>query len=166
MIPLSEATAIAVHAMIFLAHEPDRACSLKTIAAAFDVSENHLSKVLQKLVKAGYVLSEKGPRGGYRIRAEKRSATLMEIYEVTEGAWSPKSCLFSGERGRPCCCLMHGLLDALNKTFEDFMTAQTIDKLSIPHLSAGVQPVVFSPRAEKADADPHPSEVDEGAGRR
>lgn len=148
MIPLSEATAIAVHAMIFLTHAPQGACSLKTIAAALDVSENHLSKVLQKLVKAGFVVSEKGSRGGYSIRPEKRAAALMEIYEVIEGPWAPKTCLFNGRRGRPCCCLMHGLLGRLNKTFEDFMTEQTIDRLALP------------PHADSAEGAPQTAPIE------
>ena len=97
MIAFSEAAAIAVHAMIFLAAAEDRPHALKEISTAYAVSDNHLSKVLQKLVKAGYLVSVKGPKGGYQIASGKRSATLMEIYEAIEGPWQASSCLFSGD---------------------------------------------------------------------
>ena len=59
MIELSEAAAIAIHATVFLSRNAGEPQSLKTIAAASDVSENHLSKVLQKLAKAGIVGSRR-----------------------------------------------------------------------------------------------------------
>ena len=127
MIQMSEAVAIAIHAMIDLAGTPDEPKPLKAIAAASMVSENHLSKVLQKLVKAGLVESVMGPRGGYRVLEAKRSATLMEVYEAVEGPWRPTCCLFSGSRKAPCCCLMRPMLESINKTFYDFMTGHTID---------------------------------------
>ena len=77
MIELSEAAAIAIHATVFLSRNADEPQSLKTIAAASDVSENHLSKVLQKLAKAGIVASVKGPKGGYYLTDAARTATLM-----------------------------------------------------------------------------------------
>ncbi len=127
MIAFSEAAAIAVHAMIFLAAAEDRPHALKEISTAYAVSDNHLSKVLQKLVKAGYLVSVKGPKGGYQIASGKRSATLMEIYEAIEGPWQASSCLFSGVRKTPCCCVMRPMLSSINKTFYDFMTSRTIE---------------------------------------
>ena len=129
MIAFSEAAAIAVHAMIFLAAAEDRPHALKEISTAYAVSDNHLSKVLQKLVKAGLVESVKGPKGGYRLVPEKHSATLMEVYEAIDGAWKPRHCLFSGTRKTTCCCAMRPMLAAINKTFEDYMTGHTIDRI-------------------------------------
>lgn len=129
MIQISEAAAIAIHAMIHLARHDQQPQSLKVIAAAAGVSENHLSKVLQKLVKAGLVESVKGPKGGYRLVPEKHSATLMEVYEAIDGAWKPRHCLFSGTRKTTCCCAMRPMLASINKTFEDYMTGHTIDRI-------------------------------------
>ena len=129
MIELSEAAAIAIHAMVFLSRNGTTQQPLKQIAAVTDVSDNHLSKVLQKLVKAGFIESVKGPKGGYVIREEMRSATLMSIYEAIDGEWKPRHCLFSGPRRTPCCCAMRPMLDSINKTFYDYMTGHTIDRV-------------------------------------
>lgn len=129
MIELSEAAAIAIHAMVFLSRNGTTPQPLKQIAAVTDVSDNHLSKVLQKLVKAGFIESVKGPKGGYVIREEMRSATLMSIYEATDGEWKPRHCLFSSPRRTPCCCAMRPMLDSINKTFYDYMTGHTIDRV-------------------------------------
>lgn len=132
MIPLSEGTAIAIHAMIYLASRPDSPHSLKDVAAQFAISENHLSKVLQKLVKAEFLVSVKGPKGGYRVHPAKRSATLLEVYEVMEGKFQPKTCLFGGVRTTPCCCAMRPMINAIHRTFLDFMSSHTIDNIPIP----------------------------------
>ena len=106
MIELSEAAAIAIHATVFLSRNAGEPQSLKTIAAASDVSENHLSKVLQKLAKAGIVASVKGPKGGYYLTDAARTATLMTVYEAIDGPWKPRHCLFNSPRKAPCCCAM------------------------------------------------------------
>ena len=106
MIELSEAAAIAIHAMVFLSRNGTTPQPLKQIAAVTDVSDNHLSKVLQKLVKAGFIESVKGPKGGYVIREEMRSATLMSIYEAIDGEWKPRHCPLLGSAQAPCCCAM------------------------------------------------------------
>ena len=132
MIQLSEATAIAIHAMIFMANRnTDTPHSLKEIAKTFSISENHLSKVLQKLVKAGYLVSIKGPKGGFKICEGKNNATLMEIYEAIEGKYTPKNCLFASKHLTSCCCIMKPLISSINNTFEDFMNNKRIDDLKL-----------------------------------
>lgn len=129
MIELSEAAAIAIHATVFLSRNAGEPQSLKTIAAASDVSENHLSKVLQKLAKAGVVASVKGPKGGYYLTDAARTATLMTVYEAIDGPWKPRHCLFNSPRKAPCCCAMRPMLEQINRTFYEYMTGHTIDKL-------------------------------------
>ncbi len=127
MIELSEATAIALHAMTYIAGK-NEVVSLKEIAERFDVSEHHLSKVLQRLVKAGYLVSTKGPKGGFRIAGECENASFMEIYEIIEGKYIRKSCLFASKTGAKCCCVMGGLLNEINDKFETFMKTHKINE--------------------------------------
>lgn len=121
MIQLSEATAIALHAMIYIVNRKDKVISLKEIAKVFNISENHLSKILQRLVKAGYLTSTKGPKGGFQIIAQKKNVTFMEIYETIEGKYAPKSCLFASKPQDCPDCIMGGLITKLNKEFYDYM---------------------------------------------
>ncbi len=57
MIKMSEAMAIALHSMIYIANRENELCTVKDIAEKFSISENHLSKVLQRLCKVGFVKS-------------------------------------------------------------------------------------------------------------
>lgn len=131
MIELSEATAIAIHAMIYIANRKDEIISLKEISEHFDISPNHLSKVLQRLVKAGYLISVKGPKGGFQICSGKEEATLIDIYEVIEGKFIPKNCLFASKKINSCCCIMKPLLISINNTFIDFMSNHKINNVKL-----------------------------------
>lgn len=129
MITHSEATAIALHSMIYFANKKDEIIPLKEIANKFDISEHHLSKVLQRLVKAGYLISVKGPKGGFQISKGKENSTFMEIYEIIEGKYIQKNCLFSSDNTtrKKCCCIMGSLLNSINNEFENFMQNHRIN---------------------------------------
>ena len=61
LLKISDAAVLGIHALGTLtgAEEP---VSASRMAAALGVSEAHLSKVLQRLVRAGLVSSSRGPR--------------------------------------------------------------------------------------------------------
>ena len=77
--------AIALHSMIYIANRENELCTVKDIAEKFSISENHLSKVLQRLVKCGLLISVKGPKGGFSILSEAKNTTFMEINKLIEG---------------------------------------------------------------------------------
>ncbi|MCK4620269.1 MAG: Rrf2 family transcriptional regulator, partial [Desulfobacterales bacterium] len=64
IIKISEAASMAIHAMVFLASESGRIVPSREIATTLRSSEAHLSKVMQRLAKAGLVSSTRGPKGG------------------------------------------------------------------------------------------------------
>ena len=43
--------------LLYLARQPDRLCSIAEIARAYGVSQNHLMKVINDLVNAGWLTS-------------------------------------------------------------------------------------------------------------
>ena len=125
MIQISEASAIALHSTVYISIK--EFASLKDIAERFDVSPNHLSKVLQTLVKAGYLTSSKGPAGGFKIAYGKENASFLEIYETIEGKNWQRSCLFHSKNKKYCSdCIMGDLINDINKKFKNYMESHTI----------------------------------------
>jgi len=116
---ISDAASIALHAMIILAVSPNKLVSVKDIATQLEVSENHLSKVMQRLVKAGLISSIKGKNGGFKLEKEVNSINFLEIYESIDGKFKPSSCLL-GKKDCKHTCLMGGLITSVNKQVEDF----------------------------------------------
>lgn len=107
ILKISEAAALALHAMALLADCDERDhLSTKEMAEKLKASAAHLAKVLQRLEKAGLVASIRGPKGGFALGKGAGEIRLLDIYEAIEGRVSPTRCLF-GEAvcGRNGCIL-------------------------------------------------------------
>lgn len=94
VIKFSEATALAFHAMLAMAKENRSRLTAHHIAKKFNASENHLKKVLQRLVKAGLASTSPGPTGGFSLQKDPSRITLLDIYEAIEGKYQASHCLF------------------------------------------------------------------------
>jgi Rrf2 family protein len=92
---ISEAASLAMHALGYLANCEDGPVTSREIAARFKISEAHLSKVLQRLVKVELLRSARGPRGGFVLNRRPETVTLLEIFEAIEGRFEPNQCLLS-----------------------------------------------------------------------
>lgn len=103
-----------MHAMIMLSMNPNRLVRIREIADAFNVSEAHLAKVLNRLVKDGLVIATRGPAGGYKLNKPAKEISLKEIYETIEGKLQENRCLF----GIPIC-------DGTECTIGDFFTKKS-----------------------------------------
>jgi len=125
MLKISEAASIALHAMIVLAVNQDKLMSVKDIASSLEISGNHLSKVLQRLVKAELVSSVKGNKGGFKLAKNPELINFLEIYEVIDGKYKPSACLLN----KPVCkhkCIIGKLTESINKQVEDFFTGSKL----------------------------------------
>jgi Rrf2 family protein len=114
LLKISEAASLGMHTMTVLAGCPDRWISTHEIAEALDVSENHLSKVCQRLVKSGLIEAVRGPKGGLKLAKPADEITLIQVYEAIEGELKASKCLL----GHPACsrnrCILGGLMDTVN----------------------------------------------------
>ncbi len=67
-----------------LAADPTRQRSAGEIAAAYNVSLNHLAKVLRDLNRARLVESVRGVGGGYRFCGNAKRTTLLDVIQIFE----------------------------------------------------------------------------------
>ncbi|MCD6307540.1 MAG: Rrf2 family transcriptional regulator [Candidatus Latescibacteria bacterium] len=129
LLKISEAAVLGLHAMLFISQHGDRKVSTHEIAAAHGVSENHLAKVMQRLVKAGLASSVRGPGGGFELRREPKDITLLELYELFDGPVFLKNCLFE----LPVCgntyCVFGDLLGDVNRLVMDYLSNTTLGNI-------------------------------------
>ena len=126
---ISEAASLALHTMVFLATEPDKKVTTNLIATTLQVSEAHLSKVLQRLSKIGLVKSIRGPRGGFVIGKPPKAISLLDVFEAIEGPIESDNCLF----GIPVCtglCILGGLVEKVNQEVKTHLAETHLDQLS------------------------------------
>lgn len=81
---LHKATRCALYAILELASRPGEQLSAADIANTYEISVNHLAKVLRDLGRAGLVESVRGAGGGYRFSANAKRATLFDIIKIFE----------------------------------------------------------------------------------
>lgn len=118
ILKISEAASIALHAMIELAKNQDKFVSVKEIAAKLDVSANHLSKVMQRLTKAGLIESIKGFNGGFKLSVKPEKISFLEIYEIFDGKLKGSNCLLSHNDCKSNC-IFGDLISSINKQVKD-----------------------------------------------
>lgn len=82
-------TTLALYSVIEFAGDPQRHIPAAEIAAKYGVSPHHLTKVLAELARAGIVESVRGVGGGYRLTANVRRLTLMDVIQVFENFAPP-----------------------------------------------------------------------------
>ncbi|MFO8126954.1 RrF2 family transcriptional regulator [Yoonia sp.] len=67
-----------------MASAPDRAFSTAELAAEFGLSRNHLSKIMQRLAKAGYVETRRGSGGGAILAMPADQIRLGAVIRLLE----------------------------------------------------------------------------------
>ncbi len=127
VVAVSEAVSLAFHGMGLLASGERK--SAKEMAEAVNVSEAHLAKVFQRLVREGLVGSTRGPKGGFELAKQPEEITLFDIYVAIEGAPKGDYCLLHKERCPFGKCIFGSLLGKMTREFVDYLKSTTLGDL-------------------------------------
>lgn len=91
---ITRATEYAVRTVIFLAQQPRNEIVLKKdICKTQEVTPAFLTKILQPLIKAGIVSSQRGVGGGFLLARDPNDITLYDILQAEEGQLKLNHCL-------------------------------------------------------------------------
>lgn len=122
---LSEAVSIAIHSMVLIANA-NESINVLAIADRTNASKHHVAKIMQRLVKDGFLTSNRGPSGGFALRREPAKITLLEIYESIEGKIEVNECMHAN----PICPFEHCIFENFGKKvstdFRDYLLSKTI----------------------------------------
>jgi Rrf2 family protein len=126
MTGISEAANLAIHACGYIASRERRPVPSREIASDLGVSESHLRKVLQILVRKGILTSERGACGGYMLRTPPGSISLLTLLEAVNGGLPASGCLL----GSPVCprgeCVFTTLSARMREMLCDQLTATSL----------------------------------------
>ncbi len=91
---ITRATEYAVRTVIFLAQQPkDDIVLKKDICRTQEVTPAFLTKILQPLIKAGIVSSQRGVGGGFLLAKDPADITMLDILQAEEGQLKLNHCL-------------------------------------------------------------------------
>jgi Rrf2 family transcriptional regulator, nitric oxide-sensitive transcriptional repressor len=101
--------------LIYLGLRPDQLCTIDEIAGAYDISANHLMKVVQQAAQAGEIRTLRGQRGGMRLARAPETINIGAVLRRTEPDLHIAPCFGSGNACciQPACMLRGALGDAL-----------------------------------------------------
>src|SRR5229473_672571 len=112
-------------------HGPESS-SAKEIAEMYGIPLSLLSKILQKLVKNGFLRSEHGTNGGYRLAREARDITALEVIRSIDGPIFLTACFT--EHGY-CChtdkCIVRDPLQKVHEGILRLLASITIADMSV-----------------------------------
>ena len=81
---LTSFTDYGLRALMRLAGEPDRAFTTDEIATEFAISRHHLVKIVRDLAKFGFIKTQRGAGGGFRLARAPRSIKLGAVVRALE----------------------------------------------------------------------------------
>jgi len=125
IVNITEAVSIALHSMVLVAKAQKSQMNATIISNITGSSKFHVSKVLQKLVKDGYLLSQRGPAGGFVLESPPEEITLLQIFESIEGKIIISKCPLNkvcpfGE------CIFEDLTMIMTRQFRDYLEGHTL----------------------------------------
>lgn len=123
---ITEAVTIALHSMIIISNNAEKQLNVNFISDSIKSSKFHVAKIMQKLVKEGYLGSHRGPSGGFFLKVKPEELTLLEIYETIEGKIVKSRCPIEHEICPFGECVFDDLTVNMTNDFISFLSSRTL----------------------------------------
>jgi Rrf2 family nitric oxide-sensitive transcriptional repressor len=133
---LTSFTDYTLRVLIYLgAHlDDERRRTISDIASAYDISENHLMKVVHNLARRGYIETTRGNGGGMRLARAPGQINIGEVVRDIEEDFALVECLQKNNvqcRIMPICTLSTLLVDATD-AFLNVLDSRTLADILQP----------------------------------
>ncbi|MFW5757271.1 MAG: RrF2 family transcriptional regulator [Bacteroidota bacterium] len=125
---ISEALTIAFHSIGLIARSK-KIITAQKISDITNYSKNHISKILQQLVRKGYLISTRGPRGGFMLHEKAKNINLMHIYTLIEGDIEESTCKMNCNNCPFNQCIFGGLAEKFSKEFRDYLKHKKVTEI-------------------------------------
>jgi len=126
-------TDYALRVLIHVALGDGELITINDIAQSFDISKQHLMKVVNDLSQKGYLDTVRGRRGGIRLRRPPRDINIGQVVRDIEDKLDVIGCL---ERRGYCrierVCVLRGVLHQATDAFLAVLDAHTLADLIRP----------------------------------
>lgn len=105
------------------------------IASGIDAPRFYTAKILQRLVRQGFLSSLKGKGGGFYFDANKPDKTLKELVVAVEGDSIISGCGF-GLKQCDCNnpCPLHEKYAEIRDAFDKLLSTETVQSLALKNL--------------------------------
>lgn len=128
----------SLRVLIYVAVNSGKLVTIKEISEAYEISSNHLMKIIYNLGKMNYIETIRGRNGGIRLSKQPADINIGELIRKTEEDFYLVECFKEDNNCviTPVCSLKHMLNEALNSfflvldkyTLEDILTNKSVLK--------------------------------------
>jgi len=128
----SRSAEYAIRGLVFLAPlAPGESALVKQIAAESGIPMHFLAKILQDLARDGFLKSNKGPRGGFRLAISPAELPLLKVIEAVDGAGRYQRCIAGGEEcSDRVLCSMHDSWVPVRSRIVEYLQGTSIADLA------------------------------------
>jgi len=153
MLKLTKKADYGLIAMRHLAEHADLgACSAKDLAEMYSMPQEALAKILQKLTKAGLLVSQYGTNGGYTLARDPRRISAFDVIRAIDGPLFITSCSAATEDcDQSDRCTVRGPLLKVSRSIEEVLNRLTIWEMTEPEHDAAPELVTLGWNSSKAD---------------
>lgn len=115
-------------------HQSEGFVALKDIAGRQNISKKYLEQIVPVLNNSGFLQTNRGYQGGYRLSRTPDKYTVGDILRLTEGSLAPVACLENSpnlcERQNECATLhvWEGLYKVINEYLNGITLQDIIDR--------------------------------------
>lgn len=132
---LTAYTDYSLRVLIYLALQPGRLATIREISERYDLSRNHLMKIVHELGKEGFVETVRGNKGGIRLQKPPEQVTVGEIVRAMEDGMNIAECF---KPGVSICqiapaCVLKGVLHEALENFLAVLDRYTLADLTKPN---------------------------------
>tara|TARA_R110000851_G_scaffold4834_2_gene19984 strand:- start:246 stop:683 length:438 start_codon:yes stop_codon:yes gene_type:complete len=113
-------TDYSLRVLVYLAVQGEELATIQQIADSYEISKNHLMKVVHQLNKNGYIETVRGKKGGMRLQMAPEDINVGILVRETEQDLSVVECFSSRNACRitPVCGLKSMFGEALTAFLE------------------------------------------------
>lgn len=127
-------TDYSLRVLLYLSSNTDRLVTISELSEFYDVSRNHLVKVVHELGLNGYILTTRGKHGGIRLARPAEQINIGEVIRTTEPDLNLLECFDpAADQCRiTSSCRLKGVLFRARSNFLDELDRYTLADLSAP----------------------------------
>ncbi len=143
---ISQTLEYALRAMVSLAHNHGQPRTSEQLAKDTQVPAMYLSKIMQGLVRAGLINSQRGPGGGFTLVRGPEEITIWDVVQAVDPFPRIRECPLKLSTHGTNLCPLHRKLDDAMAAVEDAFRSTPLSDLAATQ--RGVKPLCELPNKD------------------
>jgi Rrf2 family transcriptional regulator, nitric oxide-sensitive transcriptional repressor len=123
----------SLRVLMYAANVGGRLITIDETARVYDVSRAHLMKVVQTLVRTGFLRGVRGRSGGFTLAKPPEEINLGAVLRATEPDFALVECFANGNQ---CvithCCRLPKVLNEALRSFVETLDRYTLADIALP----------------------------------